>query len=755
MQYGATDGRVARVQGHPLPLMLGLSSFLMLTAHCGGDGEGPGPDADVPGDTIVPGDVEVHDETDEDLPEGSDDGSDAAAPCGNGILEGIEECDDGPDNSDTVPGACRTDCRLFFCGDGVVDPGEACDDGNTVNDDGCTNSCALPTCGDGIVQAGEACDDGNSDDTDACLTTCMSATCGDGHVWAGVEDCDGDAPRSCTTTCSTVGTQACVACAWETTCAPPVETCNGADDDCDGVIDNGFACVPGSVTSCTTGCGSVGTGICTADCGTPAPADCTPPVEACNGADDDCDGVIDNGFACPQLAVAPCTTTCGSTGTGLCTAACAIADPAACLPPAEICNGLDDDCDGVVDNGFACVQGSLTACSTSCGSVGQGICSASCRVPTGGGCMPPAEVCNGMDDDCDTLADDGFACVQGAGSWACTTTCGTIGSGPCSATCEPAAPASCAVPAEICNGVDDDCDTLTDETFSCVRGSSGVGCTTTCGSIGTGTCTMACTLPTGAACTPPAEVCNGLDDDCDGVADNGFACVQGRSTSCTTTCGSTGTGTCTSACIVPLPGACTPPAEICNGVDDDCDTLTDETFSCSPGQTRSCVTPCGTSRIQTCSSTCTWGACGNLALYRPFTTTTNGAWERTDRPIGGQITDGSLSYPDHVSCWVNDDYGQLGRVTIAIDLGGTFLVDGVRYNVGDVQRAETWNADRMVSAFGDGPTVAGTPWVGAWTTQTGAAVSLSSVTITFWKTRTAWERDWMCIGEIQVCGGAP
>ena len=66
-----------------------------------------------------------------------------AARCGDGqIRAGIEECDDGPANSNTAPDACRTDCLGAECGDGVVDTGEVCDDFNDVAGDGCS-----PTCG--------------------------------------------------------------------------------------------------------------------------------------------------------------------------------------------------------------------------------------------------------------------------------------------------------------------------------------------------------------------------------------------------------------------------------------------------------------------------------------------------------------------------------------------------------------------------------------------------------------------------------
>lgn len=61
--------------------------------------------------------------------------------CGNSVVEGTEECDDGSANSDTIPDACRTNCTSPDCGDAVVDSGEQCDDGNTTNGDGCDSAC--------------------------------------------------------------------------------------------------------------------------------------------------------------------------------------------------------------------------------------------------------------------------------------------------------------------------------------------------------------------------------------------------------------------------------------------------------------------------------------------------------------------------------------------------------------------------------------------------------------------------------------
>ena len=73
------------------------------------------------------------------------------------------------------------------------------------------------------------------------------------------------------------------------------ERCNGADDDCDGEIDEGFddlgaACVAGEGI-----CAADGTVVCSPDgAGTECLADIGPTgEEQCNDLDDDCDGVVD------------------------------------------------------------------------------------------------------------------------------------------------------------------------------------------------------------------------------------------------------------------------------------------------------------------------------------------------------------------------------------------------------------------------------------------------------------------------------
>ena len=134
-----------------------------------------------------------------------------ATLCGNGVIDGEEECDDGPANSDSAPNACRTRCVDAYCGDGVVDDGEECDDGDAVDGDGCDSDCTrtASVCGNGIVEGDEECDDGNAVDGDGCDSDCtLSApTCGDGVVDPGEECDDGKRnsdrlPDRCRTDCT-------------------------------------------------------------------------------------------------------------------------------------------------------------------------------------------------------------------------------------------------------------------------------------------------------------------------------------------------------------------------------------------------------------------------------------------------------------------------------------------------------------------------------------------------------------------------
>ncbi|MCB9534558.1 MAG: DUF4215 domain-containing protein, partial [Myxococcales bacterium] len=129
--------------------------------------------------------------------------------CGDGAIDDGEECDDGADNSDLLPDACRTTCVEAHCGDGVVDASEQCDGG-----EGCSSRCTVDVpgiCGDGVLNAGEECDDGNDVDEDECSNDCIAAQCGDGVV-NGDEECDdgNDVDEDlCSSECVTVRPDGC------------------------------------------------------------------------------------------------------------------------------------------------------------------------------------------------------------------------------------------------------------------------------------------------------------------------------------------------------------------------------------------------------------------------------------------------------------------------------------------------------------------------------------------------------------------
>ncbi len=131
--------------------------------------------------------------------------------CGDGILMGDEECDDGDKNGDTSYNGCTKQCKRGpYCGDGHVDaPNEDCDDSvNASKYGGCAPGCkAGPYCGDGIVQAQEDCDDGKlAGEYGGCAKGCvLGPRCGDNIVQKDAgEGCDDGNHKNldgCTATC--------------------------------------------------------------------------------------------------------------------------------------------------------------------------------------------------------------------------------------------------------------------------------------------------------------------------------------------------------------------------------------------------------------------------------------------------------------------------------------------------------------------------------------------------------------------------
>ena len=104
----------------------------------------------------------------------------------------------------------------------------------------------------------------------------------------------------------------------------------------------------------------------------------------------------------------------------------------------------------------------------------------------------------------------------------------------------------------------------------------------------------------------------------------GGECEEGTEVSCATSCGSTGTRVCGATCSW---GACTPPAEACNGEDDTCDGQVDEGFECTGVGSRSCTAWCGAAGTQSCNpTTCAYEECASASCCRADADCANGSY---------------------------------------------------------------------------------------------------------------------------------
>lgn len=369
---------------------------------------------------------------------------------------------------------------------------------------------------------------------------------------------------------------------------PPTEVCDGVDNDCNGKVDEGSdlqidktncgacgvscsdnltnttesACVQGlcAIVECKPGFGDANK-VPSDGCEYTCPV--TPPVEEeCNGIDDDCDGNVDNGN---PGGGQPCSDTCpGGTCQGECTPGirqCAGDGTYICIPgigpSIEVCDGKDNDCNGLVDDGF-----DLQIDPKNCGACGN---------------------------DCDVLNGVG-ACQNGS--------CAFIECKPGFSDLDPNTPGceyACPTPVpgiEVCDGIDNDCNGIIDDTALVPPDGF---CNSKTGTPCEGT-KPECKGALGWVCPygPDVEVdaqgalrgietlCDGKDGNCDGQLDETFPlagkpCNDGKIGACM----STGAYQCNASqdnveCVITNVGQANPSTEECDGIDNDCNGLVDD-----------------------------------------------------------------------------------------------------------------------------------------------------------------------------------
>ncbi len=304
-----------------------------------------------------------------------------------------------------------------------------------------------------------------------------------------------------------------------------------------------------------------------------------PSPEICNGIDDDCNGKTDEGMPDLDKDGIPDCDDPDMDGDGALNAAdCAPMDPQVFPGNSEKCNGADDNCDGKTDEGYKDTDGDGIADCVDNDLDGDGVSNVQDCSPTDGGVFQGnVEICDGKDQNCNKKIDEGFADTDKDGIADCVDPDidgdGVANAEDCSPTNAKVYPGQ----TEICDGLDDNCDGKTDEGFADTD-KDGIADCIDPDIDGDGVANADDCSPTNAAIFPGAvEVCNGVDDNCDGATDPG--CDDDKDGYCdatlpvdpTSVACPNGGGDCDDTHAAAHPGA----KEICDGLDNDCDGVTD------------------------------------------------------------------------------------------------------------------------------------------------------------------------------------
>ncbi|GMU60333.1 MAG: hypothetical protein AMXMBFR34_20960 [Myxococcaceae bacterium] len=282
----------------------------------------------------------------------------------------------------------------------------------------------------------------------------------------------------------------------------------------------------------------LGSQICQADGGFTA-CDAPPALEeTCNGADDDCNGAIDDG-TWPE-----CTKTVGNVtcrGPQVCFATAGLVCTAR-SPEPEVCNGEDDDCNGVVDEGFRDPRGRYTtlphcgACGNNCATAIAHATATTCDVSTDAprckvtACEPgyfpyagntqclqlPDTLCHACQVDADCVG-PGARCLTVDGEKVCGRDCG------------PGSPYPPGCPGGYtCTAMPGGGSQCLPSTGTCSCRANTLGSSRSCTVMtcrGFETCAQGPGGPDWSACDVNSfnpEICDGKDNNCNGQLDEGF-----------------------------------------------------------------------------------------------------------------------------------------------------------------------------------------------------------------------------------------